>query len=153
MNLKKFVLAVAFVAIAAQAKNYGMAGCGLGSVVIGKGGGQISASTTNQTSYTTEFGITSGTSNCTDDGVAMSDRQLEMFTEANFESLKQEIAQGQGENMDALASLMGCSIEQSKLLSSQLQSDSQKIVSDTPQNLLFSIRAVETNSNLCTTTR
>ena len=154
MDVKKILVACALLALSTQAaKNYGMAGCGLGSIVMGKGGSQISAWTTNSTFWSTEIGITIGTSNCTDDGVAMGDREQEMFTEANFDMLKQEIAQGQGENINALASLMGCDESQSKVLSSSLQAKNGSIVSDTPQNLLFSIRAVESTSNICTATR
>ena len=83
-------------------------GCGLGSIVIGANGGQISAATTNGSSASQLFGITSGTSNCAEDGVAMNEGETNSFAEANFESLKQEMAQGQGDNLQVLASLMGC---------------------------------------------
>lgn len=95
----------------ANAAKYGAAGCGLGSIVFGnqKGMVQILAATTNGTSGNQTFGITSGTSNCADDGVALADKEKEFFANANFESLKQEMAQGQGENLAAFASLYGCS--------------------------------------------
>ena len=94
----------------AAGKKYGTAGCGLGSIILGdqKGMMQIFAATTNGTGGQT-FGITSGTSNCTDDGVAMIDKEKTYFSEANFESLKQEMAQGKGENLKAYATLFGCS--------------------------------------------
>jgi hypothetical protein len=109
----KFCVAIALCAsssLFAGAK-YGSAGCGLGSLVFGdqKGFVQVFAATTNATFYSQTFGITSGTSNCTDDGVAMIDKEKQYFSEANFESLKQEMAQGQGENLTAYASLFGCS--------------------------------------------
>lgn len=153
MNMKSVVLAGLVLAGFVQAKNYGMAGCGLGSLVLGKSGNQVLAATTNGTVGNQTFGITTGTLNCTDDGVAMSDREQELFTEANFEILKQEIAQGQGENIYALASLMGCDESQSQVFSSSLQARGSDIVSDSPQSLLFSIRAVEANQNICTGTR
>jgi len=105
---KSFLLLVAGLAISASARNYGMAGCGLGSIVMGPKGSQISAATTNGTSYTQFFGITTGTSNCAEDGVAMKDAETRSFAEANFETIRQEMAQGQGENLQVLASLMGC---------------------------------------------
>ena len=88
---------------------YGSAGCGLGSLAFGDqpGGIQIIAATLNGTGVQT-FGITSGTSNCAEDGVAMNEGETNSFAEANFESLKQEMAQGQGDNLQVLASLMGC---------------------------------------------
>lgn len=153
MNMKTVVLVGLMAAGFAQAKNYGMAGCGLGSLVLGKSGSQLFAATTNGTMGNQTFGITTGTLNCTDDGVAMNDREQELFTEANFEVLKQEIAMGQGENLYALASLMGCDETQSQVFTSSLQAHGSDIVSDTPQGLLFSIRAVEANQNICTSTR
>ncbi len=94
---------------AGKHKNYGLAGCGLGSMMMGPTGSQVLAGTTNSSTYNQLFGITSGTSNCAEDGVALADREKEYFAEANFESLKQEMAQGKGENLEAFASLMGCS--------------------------------------------
>jgi len=154
MHLRKIACTLVLVATAASAaKNYGMAGCGLGAVVIGKSGNQVIAATTNGTFANQTFGITVGSLNCTDDGVAMSDREQEMFTEANFDLLKKEIAQGQGENVAALASLMGCSATESQAFTAGLQANSANLFTDTPQNLLFSIRAVESTNNLCSTTR
>jgi Protein of unknown function (DUF3015) len=60
---------------------------------------------------TQTFGITSGTSECTTDGVIRSERAVEAFAEATFESLTQEMAQGEGEHLRAFASLLGCSAE------------------------------------------
>lgn len=92
-------------------KKYGTAGCGIGSILMGKSGNQVMAATSNSTFYSQLFGITSGTSNCAEDGVAMADKEKEYFSNANFESLKQEMAQGKGENLLAMATLFGCSGE------------------------------------------
>ena len=110
---KAYVLFAAAILAAASAeagvgRKYGTAGCGLGSMLMGKSGSQVLAATTNSTSYSQLFGITSGTSNCADDGVAMVDKEKEFFANANYESLMQEIAQGKGENLEAMASLYGC---------------------------------------------
>jgi hypothetical protein len=89
---------------------YGAAGCGLGSLAFddSKGPIQILAATLNGIYYNQTFGMTSGTSNCAEDGVALKDKEQEFFANANFESLHQEIAQGQGENLKAFATLFGC---------------------------------------------
>lgn len=105
---KTILLLVAGLAMAASARNYGMAGCGLGSIAMGPKGNQILAATTNGTFGSQVFGITTGTSNCAEDGVAMEDGEIRSFAEANFDVLRQEMAQGQGENLEVLASLMGC---------------------------------------------
>ncbi len=89
---------------------YGTAGCGLGSMVFQdqKGPIQIAAATTNNAIFPQTFAISSGTSNCFEDGVALNDKEKEFFANANFESLHQEIAQGKGENLQAFAYLFGC---------------------------------------------
>lgn len=97
---------------ASAAKNYGLAGCGLGALVMGKSGNQVLAATTNGTFYSQLFGITSGTLNCSDDGVALAEKEKQYFVEANIESLMQEMAQGSGENLAAMASLYGCSSDE-----------------------------------------
>jgi hypothetical protein len=94
----------------AYAAKYGTAGCGLGSLAFGdqKGMIQIVAATVNDILVPQTSAITTGTSNCTEDGVALIDRERALFAEANFDVIKQEIAMGQGENVAVLASLYGC---------------------------------------------
>ena len=89
---------------------YGLAGCGLGSMVFEQNEKvqQVLAATTNGTFGTQTFGISSGTSNCSHSGVVTKEKEAEVFVATNFESLHQEMAQGTGENLNALAYLMGC---------------------------------------------
>lgn len=108
----KHFFALGFFALAAAGSTamYGSAGCGLGSVLFGDQPGviQIVAATTNGFYGIQTYAITTGTSNCTEDGVALVDRERALFAEANFEVIKQEIAMGHGENVAVLASLYGC---------------------------------------------
>jgi hypothetical protein len=85
-----------------------MAGCGLGSVVLGPSPGlvQVLAATTNGTFGTQTFGITSGTSNCVD-AVAVVVATAS-FVEANREVLAKDIARGSGETIESLSSIAGC---------------------------------------------
>jgi hypothetical protein len=107
-------------------EGYGMAGCGLGSVIWGKNS-QISAATTNGTSASQPFGITSGTSNCTTSNqVSMIDVQKE-FISGNFETLSKEIAQGNGESLKAFASTFGCKDSAVSEFGIQLQKSHEKI--------------------------
>ena len=87
---------------------YGDAGCGLGSMVFTKrdAASQILAATTNGTGTQT-FGITSGTSNCTTDGLVNNNAEKEVFIAMNFDALNDEFAAGTGETSAALASLYG----------------------------------------------
>lgn len=103
-------LSVAMASSLSAKPGYGMAGCGLGSLVISSNGfAQVFAATTNATSYSQTFGITSGTSNCSSDGIVNNDKAKEIFVHMNYESLEQEIAMGKGEKLSSLASLFGCS--------------------------------------------
>ena len=90
---------------------YGMAGCGLGSLIFGpinQPGAQVLAATTNGTFATRTLGITSGTSNCVSGGVVRAEREQAAFAELNFSDLKQNMAAGGGEYLKAFASLLGC---------------------------------------------
>lgn len=116
--MKKLVTATVLVAsillimpAKAEARGYGMAGCGLGSVLIGPKPGivQIFAATTNASFYSQTIGILVGVLNCTDDGVIKAELEQRAFVAYNFDSLYQDVAMGQGENVDSLAFLMGCS--------------------------------------------
>jgi hypothetical protein len=68
---------------------------------------QVMMATTNGTFGSNTFGISSGTSGCTNDGKVMTQYQATMFAEVNFESLAQDMAQGQGEHLASLATLLG----------------------------------------------
>lgn len=92
----------------AFAQKYGEAGCGLGSVVMGTKDNQVLAATTNGSSYTQMFGISSGTSNCTDDGAVRSSSVLPMYIETNKLVLAKEAARGEGDVLAGLANIMGC---------------------------------------------
>jgi hypothetical protein len=90
---------------------YGMAGCGLGSLIFGPvntPGAQILAATTNATFGSQTFGITSGTSNCVSGGVVALDREQTAFAEVNFTDLKRDMASGGGQYLSAFATLLGC---------------------------------------------
>lgn len=103
--MKKVVLALLMVMPHVAFAGYGAAGCGLGSIVLGdqKGFMQVFASTTNGTSGSQTFGITSGTSNCGGGG-----KTATQFIEVNKTSLKNDIAKGNGETLSALSEIYGC---------------------------------------------
>jgi len=107
---------VLFSATAAQAVgNHPMAGCGLAYILFAKDnnskGTQILASTTNNFYGTQTFGITSGTSGCTEDGAVALGKELEVFASINLNNLAEEMAKGAGEYVTAFASLLGANEE------------------------------------------
>jgi hypothetical protein len=102
---------VVAMASTALAQPYGTAGCGLGSVLFGTqpGGVQIFAATTNGTFGNQTFGITTGTLNCGDPiwEVGSTEMQrMKLFVAHNMDALATDIAQGQGETLDAFAELL-----------------------------------------------
>src|SRR5574337_1079630 len=84
-------------------------GCGLGKLAWSDYKNQkdiapqVMMATTNGTFGSQTFGISSGTSGCTNDGKIMGDSRTVMFAELNFENLSQEMARGQGEHLASLA--------------------------------------------------
>jgi hypothetical protein len=87
-------------------QGYGMAGCGLGSVVFGDKPGmiQVVAATVNGTGYQT-LAISSGTSNCGASGKAARANQ---FIEVNKVALENDLSRGAGEAIVSLSEVMGC---------------------------------------------
>jgi hypothetical protein len=87
-------------------------GCGLGKLAWMDYGSQkqiapqVMMATTNGTFGSQTFGISSGTSGCTNDGVIMKNKHLNLASRA-FESLAEEFAQGRGEHLASLATLLG----------------------------------------------
>ena len=88
-------------------------GCGLGKLAWSDYGRQksiapqVMMATTNGTFGSQTFGISSGTSGCTNDGTIMSEHKVNVIAAANYESLSQEMARGGGEHLASLAELMG----------------------------------------------
>lgn len=104
------VLGIVLSASVVRAQGYGMAGCGLGSLVMKENTAimQILAATTNGTFGNQTFGITSGTSNCVKGGVVSLQREQAAFAEVNFHDLKRNMSSGGGEFLTSFASLLGC---------------------------------------------
>ncbi len=92
-------------------------GCGLGKLAWANYpnqktiGSQVLMATTNGSFGTGTFGISSGTSGCTNDGKVWAEQKTSVFAQLNFENLSQEMAQGQGEHLASLATLMGVQAE------------------------------------------
>ncbi len=103
-------------------RNYGIAGCGLGSVVMGKRGGQVSAATTNNTSFNQMIGITAGTLNCIDSASSRVANRMDHFILVNRTQVQGDIARGNGETILALSSYMGCE-SASNEIASQLKNN------------------------------
>ncbi len=124
---------------------YGMAGCGLGSLIFGpldSPGAQILAATTNSTFASQTFGITSGTSNCVSGGVVAMDRRQQAFAEVNFSDLKRDMASGGGQFLASFATLLGCDRPAQVKLARVMQAEYETLLpsaSTTPDELVNAV--------------
>ncbi|NBO38026.1 DUF3015 domain-containing protein [bacterium] len=93
--------------------SYGMAGCGLGSMIFS--GNQRSeqwlAAITNDGFIPQSAVISTGTSNCVDVDEEQAQAEQEIFIDSNFHTLRLDAARGDGESLRAYADLMGCQKE------------------------------------------
>ena len=108
--MKKILSLVAvfgLVFASAEAFAAGNAGCGLGSVLLkGKKGKvyELLATCLNGTSGNQTFAITSGTSGY-EEGAVIGMTDVEVFVAKNMDSLATDIARGNGEYVNTLASM------------------------------------------------
>ncbi len=111
--MKRFVLAtlvlsVPALTLSAFADNVG--GCGWGSKLMDGNRGiapQILAVTTNGFLGNQTFGISSGTSGCTQDGVVKSSWKLAALIEENKTKFARDLSLGEGETLKTVANLLG----------------------------------------------
>ncbi len=88
-------------------------GCGLGKLLWSDFkrqkdiAPQVFMATTNGTFGSQTFGISTGSSGCTNDGKVWAEHKTELFVAVTFENLAGEMARGQGEHLTALATLLG----------------------------------------------
>lgn len=90
-----------------MAHHYGMAGCGLGSLVFQDQPGkiQVVAATINNIVSPQTSAISTGTSGCYEE----SRNEVSMrYIESNKTALKEDVARGQGETIEGLYTLWNC---------------------------------------------
>ena len=140
-------------AIAAHSDNG--PGCGLGKLAWGDYpnqqdvGPQVLMSTTNLTFGSQSFGISSGTSGCTSNGVLVQEEKVNVFATANFDNISQEMAQGQGEHLTALAMLMDIPIDQHPVLFTKAQEKYARLLQSgktSPQTVVQVFHEIITDS-------
>lgn len=128
-NLIALTLALV-VPVLAQADNIGT--CGWGSKLFDGQKGiapQVLAATTNGSTGNQTFGISSGTSGCTRDGVVDSTWKTAAFIDANMNRLALDMSRGQGESLSALSSVVGVQAEDSAKFNGVVHQQFAKIFS------------------------
>jgi hypothetical protein len=149
--MRKYPLLIAlFVSLAFApsvfAAGYGAAGCGWGGKEIGKNNDQLAqlgATILNNSLWNQTFAMTSGTSGCGKSGLVMAEKEQNVFVESNFNSLAKEMAAGEGENLNTLAGLMGCSANQTERFASFAKENYNSIFMSeqaTPSEMLASLK-------------
>jgi hypothetical protein len=105
--MKKIVLVSALAVLSSTAFAHPNTGCGLGSMLLEKQSSlieQLFAGTTNGTGSQTSA-ITSGTSGCRSTSLVFNEK-VDTFVANNMDALATDIANGHGEFVDTLASMM-----------------------------------------------
>lgn len=129
-NLLIIAAALAMPSFALAADNVG--GCGWGSKLFDNQKGiapQVLAVTTNGTSGNQTFGISSGTSGCTQDAVVKSQWKTAAYVDANMNRLALDMSRGQGESLNSLASLIGVAPADQVAFNSTLQNNFNQVFS------------------------
>ena len=125
-------------AFAGQAQNN--VGCGLGTMLWENKADnsllfQLFQGTTNGTSGSQTFGMTSGTSNCQKPSKIVQNEKLIHFVQANMDNLAQDIAMGKGESLDTFAEMLGVAPGQNAAFNAKLQANFSKIF--TSENIVL----------------
>jgi len=112
--MKKLLVLVALAVLVAAPSAFAgnSAGCGLGHILFQGQSGMVPnvlGATTNGSFGSQTFGITTGTSGCNQSDSVQNEKVQEDFVAVNYEKLSEEMAQGHGQYVSALAELMGCS--------------------------------------------
>jgi hypothetical protein len=118
----KLLLVLCLFPAFAMADNVG--GCGWGSKLFDGQKGiapQVLAVTTNGTSGNQTFGISSGTSGCTQDGTVTTSWKTAAYIDSNMNRFAKDASRGQGETITSLAALIEIPSEKQELFAKTLQ--------------------------------
>jgi hypothetical protein len=109
-------------------RRYGMAGCGLGSILLPNGPHFIT-SFINGFAWNQVFMISSGTSNCQSENSRQVMLEQEHFIANNYRDVARDAAQGQGDTLAGLAKTLGCEDSQQQRFASLAQQNYSSIFS------------------------
>lgn len=149
---KKILVSVCTTALsltATQALSGSGPGCGVGTMVWDGQTGLVahtSAGTTNGT-FLNSFAISSGTTGCDASQQVQRSDDKKVFVASNMDSLSQEIAQGQGNHLATLASIIGIEKKDRGIFAASLQNDFDTLFStgSTTTDVLAAIDEVMLN--------
>ena len=140
MNIWKVVVVMALASVSqiGIAMAYGNPdtgpGCGLGKLAWSDFkrqkdiAPQVLMATTNGTFGSQTFGISFGTSGCTNDGKVWAEHKTEVFVAATIENLAGDMARGQGEHLTSLAILLGVPTDHQQIFSTLVQERYRELI-------------------------
>jgi hypothetical protein len=107
--MKKILIVLALLIAPLAHANDSSSGCGLGYEIAPKQSllSSFARSLTNATFLNT-IAMTFGTSGCAKHSIVQKDHEAQYFAEANYHTLMMEMAQGQGDNLQNFAAVLGC---------------------------------------------
>jgi hypothetical protein len=148
--MKKILAVVAVAAVfpvsAMAAGENNIGSCGWGSKLFDGQAGvapQVLAVTTNGTFGNQTFGITFGTSGCTQDGAVKSSWKTALFIDGNKEMLARDMSVGSGETLDSLAHLMGVEAQDRNAFNRVAKENLSKIfAADSTNDIMANFRQV-----------
>ncbi len=123
-----FIAAALLVGSVSQARDT-MDGCGLGWEVTDKATflGTTTRATTNAFVPPT-FGMTTGTLGCKQLAFAKIDTEAATYVATNYQSLRSELAQGQGEYVSAMTEVFGCGADSAAAVGQKIQKNYNTVV-------------------------
>lgn len=109
----RLAIALLFLSLSLSVLADSSTGCGLGSMIWKKNSivSALFRTTTNHSFSSQLFGITTGTSGCSQHSIVKRDMYPVYYAEANLPELRYEMAQGKGEYVVTFAEVLGCSPE------------------------------------------
>lgn len=133
--MKKILIAAltTLAATASMAAQNNVGTCGWGSKVFQGQSGiapQVLATTTNGTSGNQTFGISFGTSGCTQDGVVSTNWKTAMLIDGNRVALARDAAVGQGESLTVLGDVMGVKAADRALFAATIKANFSTVFAD-----------------------
>jgi len=116
----------------AQGQAKSNTGCGLGTMIWENKANdsmlmQVLQSTTNGSTGTQTFGISSGTSECQQPSNMVQNERLNHFVRSNMDNLAKEIATGKGETLDTFVEMLGIEASQGEAFKTNLQANFNNI--------------------------
>lgn len=146
------IVALPFCAFAEDSSS----GCGYGWQVV-KDTSLVSSYTRSLTNALTSstFGMTSGTSGCAKHSIVKKDAEAASYAFTNFDSLKSDMAKGEGETLAGLGRLMGCNDASLSTFSSSVRSQYQNVLpaaNTGAAEMFYNVKSVIQNNPALATT-